>query len=86
MREKILFVLCATFLLCACGGEKKQPLVFYDTYEDLDDTDSTETDDTFSSYYGEQEDTQEGDVISVPFEERGGGKTGESENQQRFLS
>ena len=74
MREKILFVLCATFLLCACGGEKKQPLVFYDTYEGLEDTDSIETDDTFSSYYGEQEDTQEGDVISVPFEESGGVK------------
>ncbi len=74
MNRKATCTLCATLLLCACGGEKKKPLVFYDTEETLDDTISTEPEDTFVTYYGEQEEAQDGNVISIPFEERGGVK------------
>lgn len=72
--RKTTCALCAAFLLCACGGEKKKPLVFYDTDEMPEDSTSYEQEDTSYDYYTEPEPCQEENVISVPFKERGGVK------------
>ncbi len=72
--RKATCALCTTLLLCACGGEKKKPLVFYDTDEMPEDSTSYEQEDTSYDYYTEPEPHQEENVISVPFKERGGVK------------
>ena len=74
MNRKAAYALCATLLMCSCGGGEKKPLVFYDTDDTVDDTDNVETEDTFSTYYGEPEEMSNDEVISVPFKERGGVK------------